>query len=292
MSQEFKFLKSTDSLPDTPYMKAPKELVFGDKYSNLSVFAKYLVIIMLERLELSIKNNWADKDGNIYILFSQRDAMELLSCSETKVKRVFDELCKAGLICKKRQGLCKPDLIYINPQMWITPSEKDIPECTDETPLKDFDDNSGQVKKSFQDRLETVSNKNNNIKNKYIYNNHINQSYYESNEEWIEDRKECKEVIEDIISYNYLLGSCDKGVIDNIVSCVVNTLCSGKDAIKIGGEYIPMAEVKRRLYSLDVNHVEYIHDKLKENRYNIHNPEAYLITAIYKAADTINIGYI
>ena len=110
MSQNFRFLKSTDIIPDTPFLKAPKELVFGERYSHLSVCAKYLLIIMLERLELSVKNNWADKDGNIYIIFSHRDAMEFLSCSETKVKRVFDELIKEKLICKKRQGSANPTL--------------------------------------------------------------------------------------------------------------------------------------------------------------------------------------
>ena len=130
----------------------------------------------------------------------------------------------------------------------------------------------------------------NNINNKYINTKPVNQSYYESNAEWIEDRNDCKEFVKDIISYDYLLQSCDKGIIDNIVSCTVNTLCSGKDAIKIGGEYMPMEQVKKRLYDPDVNHVEYIHDKLRANTSPIHNHEAYLLTAIYKAADTINIS--
>lgn len=294
MTEKFTFLKLTDPMPDSCFIKTPRNLIFDKCYSHISAMAKYLLIIMLERQDLSYKNKWADKDGNVYIIVTHEEARELLGCSESKVKKLFSELTQNNFIKRKRQGLCKPDLIYVNPQLWITSNENNTPKVTDETVMKDADEDSGQFENNIPEGFKEAPNKNNNIKNNIINNNininHNNLSYAVNSLEWMEDRKECTEFIKDIIAYNCLLESCDKGIIDDIVTCAVNALCTTKPTMKIGGEDIPKEAVKRMIYKLDYNVAEYIHDSLKNTQTVIKNPPAYLLTAIYKAGETMSIA--
>lgn len=65
---------------------------------------------------LSIKNRWVDGDNRVYIIFTLEDVMSEFECSERKASYLMSELdtkSGIGLIEKKRQGLGKPNLIYL-----------------------------------------------------------------------------------------------------------------------------------------------------------------------------------
>lgn len=67
-------------------------------------------------MSLSIKNQWIDKKSRVYIVFTLENVMELFFCSERKASYLMKELDSksgSGLIEKKRQGLGKPNLIYV-----------------------------------------------------------------------------------------------------------------------------------------------------------------------------------
>ena len=67
-------------------------------------------------MSLSIKNQWIDKENRVYIIFTLENVMELFFCSERKASYLMKELDSksgSGLIEKKRQGLGKPNLIYV-----------------------------------------------------------------------------------------------------------------------------------------------------------------------------------
>ena len=69
---------------------------------------------MLDRVSLSVKNQWIDKKGRVYIIFTLEEIMEELGCANQKATKLVVELEeKAGLIERKRQGLGKPTLIYV-----------------------------------------------------------------------------------------------------------------------------------------------------------------------------------
>ena len=62
-------------------------------------------------------------------------------------------------------------------------------------------------------------------------------------------------------------------------------------ANQIGGEELPIAQVKDRFYKLDSGHLEYVFDCLRNNTTQIRNIRAYLLTALYNAPTTINNYY-
>ena len=88
------------------FYRIPKTLLTDPRYKSVSIEAKVLYGLLLDRMGLSIKNGWMDSDGRVYIYFTQEDAMNLMSCGKDKATKLFRELDKdgIGLIERKKQG--------------------------------------------------------------------------------------------------------------------------------------------------------------------------------------------
>ena len=70
--------------------------------------------LMLDRLQLSIRNQWLDALNRVYIIYTVEDIMADLHCGNQKACKLLSELeNKTGLIKRKRQGLGKPSQIYV-----------------------------------------------------------------------------------------------------------------------------------------------------------------------------------
>ena len=98
------------------FYRIPKALFKNDYFRGLSSDAKILYGLMLDRMSLSIKNQWFDDENRAYIYFSIEDIMELLNCGRNKAVKSLQELDSEngiGLIEKKRQGFGKTNIIYV-----------------------------------------------------------------------------------------------------------------------------------------------------------------------------------
>ena len=96
------------------FYRVPKVLFTNERFWNISADAKMLYGILLDRMSLSAKNGWIDESGRVYIIFTIDEAKSALNCAEQKAIKLLSELeKKAGLIERKRQGLGKPNLIYV-----------------------------------------------------------------------------------------------------------------------------------------------------------------------------------
>lgn len=84
------------------FFQVPKILFFKPKYKSLSLAAKMAFGLLLDRLQLSIKNNWIDDNGNIYFIFTGQELGDLLNCGHTKVNSIKKELTEVGLLKMKR----------------------------------------------------------------------------------------------------------------------------------------------------------------------------------------------
>ena len=98
------------------FYRIPKELFTESYFQTLSCEAKVLYGMMLDRLGLSIRNQWFDSQGRAYIIFTVEDVMGVMGCQSQKAVRLMKELDTAdgiGLIEKKRIGLGRPNRIYV-----------------------------------------------------------------------------------------------------------------------------------------------------------------------------------
>jgi len=106
------------------FYQVPKALFKNLKYKGLSLGPKLMYSILRDRLELSIKNNWKDEKGYIYLIFSLKELIQLLTIDEKTVIKYKKELVKYTLIVDKRVGQGNPNRIYVlkpelgNSQNW------------------------------------------------------------------------------------------------------------------------------------------------------------------------------
>ena len=94
------------------YIQMPKWL-FNEEFKSLSNDGKVLYSVLRDRHRLSVANNWVNENGEIYFLFSRENMSEMLNCNIKSAIKYFKELLKFNLVEEKRQGINKPNIIYL-----------------------------------------------------------------------------------------------------------------------------------------------------------------------------------
>jgi hypothetical protein len=91
----------------------------------MSTEAKVMYALLKDRFELSRINNWIDEENNIYLLYTNKQLCSILQYGEPKIIKLKKELEKFNLILNERQGLNKPNKIYL-----LEPSyDKELTNC-------------------------------------------------------------------------------------------------------------------------------------------------------------------
>ena len=99
----FKFYQP-DDVYGTLFFQFPKILIYGDKYNKLSSDAKIAYMLLKDKLEFSIKNEWIDEDNYIYFKYSNIALMQIFNYSEKTVIKIKKELESVDLLYQKRMG--------------------------------------------------------------------------------------------------------------------------------------------------------------------------------------------
>lgn len=117
------------------FYRVPKVLFTNDRFKYLSAEAKTLYGILLDRVPLSAKNGWIDEQGRVYIICTIEEIMADMNCGNKKAVQLLADLeTKVGLIERKRQGLGKPNLIYVKNFISVdNPVERHFLKCQNDT---------------------------------------------------------------------------------------------------------------------------------------------------------------
>jgi len=271
------------------FYRVPKILFIEDKFWNVSAEAKLLYGILLDRMNLSAKNGWIDEKGRVFVICTIENIMEDLSCGNKKAGQLLSELeNKAELIERVRQGLGKPNLIYV--KNFISGVENTVERHF----LKCQNDTSGDVKKTS---LEMSKGHSNNIELNNIEKSNTDFLFFpENSEKTIEEigmdnpyeiyLKEKLEYDSLVIQYKHHVQ-----MLDEIFEIMTDTLCSNRKTIRIGGDDKPAEIVKSRLMKLEHEHMQFVMDCILENTTKIKNIRQYILTTIYNATQTIDSYY-
>ncbi|MCQ3817923.1 replication initiator protein A [Staphylococcus xylosus] len=116
------------------FYQLPKVFFTNPKYTKLSNDAKITWSILRDRLDLSIRNNWVDKNGDIFFIYTNEKLKSILNISSpNKLSKIKKELTQADLFNQIRVGLNKPNKLYIKkPEVteadvyYISQQENDI----------------------------------------------------------------------------------------------------------------------------------------------------------------------
>lgn len=65
------------------FYRIPK-ILFSERFWNISIDAKLLYGILLDRMNLSAKNGWLDEAGRVYIIFTIDEIKSSIGCAEKK----------------------------------------------------------------------------------------------------------------------------------------------------------------------------------------------------------------
>ncbi len=141
------------------FYQIPKELFVNPYYKNLNSDSKLLYSLLLDRLSVSMKNEWIDEEGNIFLIFSRKEAQEKLNLSDKTVTKAFRQLTDVKLIYEKKQGFKKNNIIYVGKINHISTANI--------TSRKNYDSRNGKTTSQESENLRCN-------KNKYSKNNYSN----------------------------------------------------------------------------------------------------------------------
>ena len=287
----FDYFYGPDDAEQYSFYRIPKRLITGDEFQETSTEAKLLYGLMLDRLQLSIRNQWLDSLNRVYIIYTVEDIMADLHCGNQKACKLLSELeNKTGLIKRKRQGLGKPSLIYVLKFSTSCPqndSESHFKTCENHT--------SGDVKTTSLDMWKSHGNNTDFNKPEYNKTNpiYITVSVDGMGRDEMDERRSYERYFREHLYIDDLKQSYpyDHGRIDEILELLVDTVCSTAKTIRCAGEDRPAEVVKSRFMKLDYGHIQYVLDCIHDNTTDIRNIKAYMLTTLYNAPITIDHYY-
>ncbi|HEM3690379.1 TPA: replication initiator protein A [Streptococcus suis] len=153
------------------FIKIPMAFVESKYYSKFSTEGKYLYGILYNRFQLSLKNGWVDDKNCVYLIYTVEDLCKILGFGKNKVIKLKKELVKYGLLEEVRQGLNKPNLLYLqNVETKESLLNSDFEEVKNsykpseiaEVSNSNFQNSQNQTSRSFKNKLQEVSNSNSN----------------------------------------------------------------------------------------------------------------------------------
>lgn len=272
------------------FYRIPKVLFTDERFWNISTDAKLLYGILLDRMNLSAKNGWMDEAGRVYIYFTIDEIKGSVGCAEKKAVKLLDELeRKCGLIERKRQGLGKPNLIYVKnfvDNSVNSPVERQLLNCQN--------DNSGTVQKTTLELSKAQGNNTNTIYTEFSDTDSFLSSGFSGKEnEGMEERERYKLYFKEQLEYEILKirHPYDIDILEEILELIVDTVCTNRKMIRIASDDKPAEVVKSRFMKLNSEHISFVLDCLKENTTSVRNMRQYLLAAIYNAPLTIGCYY-
>lgn len=95
------------------FVNIPKALIKEEAFSNVSLEAKMLYGLILERMGMYKKNNWQDEAGRVYVVYPVKEIMDDMNRSENSVTKYLNELEDADLIETVQRGQGRTNIIYV-----------------------------------------------------------------------------------------------------------------------------------------------------------------------------------
>jgi len=262
------------------FFRIPTALFQEQQFQDLSTDAKTLYGILLDRMSLSVKNEWFDKKGRVFIIFTIEDVKRTLRCADNKATRLLRELEEFGLIERKRRGQGKPCLVYV--KNFSAESSKESVKN------RDNDDSCGS-KIACQDPVKSRG-----IKKKENKTEMNNTNLILSDES---EKMKNRELLEEYFSHSLEIDLLlrlypdDEDTLYQIVDLLVDTCATKRKMLHIAGDDKPAEVVRSRFMKLNADHICFVLKCLAENSSPIRNMKQYLLASLYNALTTMQLSY-
>lgn len=304
------------------FFRLPRALYEKECFRGLSNDAKTLYALMLDRMSLSLANEWLDADGKVYINYSLEEIMDRLNCGKTKAVALLKELDSEsgiGLIEKKNMGIAKASVFYV---MNFICENKDTDEkartdsSEETTGIASVEEDSSNVD-NFASRVQKMNseedavfknrthacpeNEHDRVQNLNPNKNNINKtnmsktilSINHDSEDEIDEMEGYSQIIKENLDYDSLLmvHLHDQEMVDGIYDLILETVLSKNEEITIAGDVYPKNLVRSKFLKLNYSHVEYVITCLGKNTTKVRNIKSYLLASLFYAGSTISSYY-
>jgi len=302
------------------FIRVPKAMMKDDAFASLSLASKLLYGLLLDRMNLSMKNKWFDDENRVYIIYQITEIMEDLGISKKKAIEYLQELEKFGLVEKKRRGLGLPSYLYV--KSFIIEKDYSVIEEVDEEGRESDDNgtsrgvncvtsrgvemgtsrssgadtsrsNKSSTLRSVETEHQEVTSEppQNNTKENNININNTNP-ICSQNKSMLDELKAYEEYLDERLEMDVLCERYpqDQEIIRGMYDLILETLLSKKTTICIASNDFPVQVVKNRMLKLDSSHIEYVLMCLKSNTTKVRNIKKYLLATLFNAPVTMQ-GY-
>ena len=257
------------------FYKIPKELFTSEQFEKLSTEGKVLYGLLLDRVSLSIENQWIDDNGRVYIIYTLAAICAALRCSEKSAIKYMAELEDIGLVERIRQGFGKPTLIYV--KNFMGQKKLQVNSCNNYS--------YGAVDFTGQE-LENLQSNNTNYNNTDF--NNTNPILSEDEERIRYETYLKQQLNVPVLKKEY---PTSQEMIDGMVELILDVLCSKNRMIRIAGEDKPINVVKSRFMKLNIEHMRYVIRCFQLNTTKIRSIKQYMLAALYNAPATMKSYY-
>ena len=293
------------------FFRLQKILFEDEELKELSLGAKVLYAFMCDRIGLSVKNGWTDERGCIFIIYSVIEVCEKLGCKKDKARKILAELedfGRTGLIRRKKQGLGRPDKIFVVEIKEEVVEEDDIKSCNEAEKSSSCREKScffettetenavfrGQ-KKRFSESGKTATINTNINKTELNKTNLINQDTNQGMTEGTEDYNTHKNAVRKKLEYDYLMQECafdEQAHVNAMVEIITQVEYYLQEGVCIINKTrCPSHIVREQLAKVTRDHVEYVLENLRKSAPKITNIRNYLLSSLFNAVDMMDSHY-
>lgn len=307
------------------FIRIPKRLITDPLFAELSLSAKLLYGILLDRMSLSMKNKWLDKENRVYIIYQISEIMENLNMAEKTAIKTLKELEVVGLVEKKRRGLGLPSLLYVK-NFIIDDKQQERKENVEDKGIQI--EESLRIGKLYSSRpvendcsgtaentdSRTVENEDSRTVNMEVQEQQkkvalisktdfsdidfskTDTNHIKSNQIILDDEIDAvsayQELIRENIDYDLLIERhpYDRELIEGIYNLLIEVVLNQSEMMIVSSSELPTALVKSRFLKLNLSHIEYVMNSLQGNTTKVNNIKKYLLASLFNAPSTIS-GY-
>lgn len=301
------------------FLRFPMSLLANPKYKEMSLEAKFIYSLLLNRLTLSQRNGWINEDGEVYLIYTREEAADMLNISYKKTIAAFRELIDNGLLYEKRQGRGYPNLLYVlkaelndkdaaefSEHYDNSPENTELEDAVNPQETQTFQNGSSRpvdlaVLDMSKRQFKTCQNRTSrsagmedqdlsirHSKKTEIINNNI--SYPENSQSVRPAHTHGTEYdgLEDGDSgtLEKIFEQCELSLFQpNIRVMICNAIerLYYSDTLKIGNARLPRDKVRSYLRLLDAEAVMNAIESMKQNEQRIVNPTAYLMSTLFNS---------
>lgn len=275
------------------FFKVPKALFTKEIFKPLKVEEKILYSAFLDRISLSQKNSWIDREGKVYIIYTNSEIEDYFGFSKGSTVKYMKNLEKIGLIEKRVRGLGLPNLIYVKNFAKLIEEENELKKDKSESSednSKNLSENQNVDSRDTEYEIEKSKNCTPEVQEVSTTKTDMsNTKFSNTNNNIISINLD--DVDRLINKFNLEISFYEepyKKAYEEMLKIIRNTL-SSKSNIIVSGISVSFSKYFERFKLLEKTHFEYALSCYFKNIDRIVNFQSYILSLLYSSIEKVGL---